>query len=660
MTQSFYVTTPIYYVNDRPHIGHVFTTVLADCVARYHRLLGERVFFLTGTDEHATKVVDAAKERGLSTQAWADQNAQAFRETFARLGFSHDDFIRTSEERHKTRVTAYVNALKASGDVYLGDYEGWYDAGQEEYVPEAKAKKLDYKSPINHKPLVRKSEKNYYFRLSRYADRLRELIESDTFHVRPAARKNEVLGRIGEGLEDVPISRTGVSGWGIPVPGDEAHTIYVWIDALLNYLTTVDTDERREAFWPPTVQYVGKDILWFHAVIWPALLLALHDTDFGWVELPGTLYAHSFWTSEGSKMSKSLGNFIDLEKLDGYVAEYGLDALRYFLITQGPTGTTDSDFSADRFRDVYNSDLANTLGNCLNRVVNMTQRYFDGALPAPGPEVDGAAEVRAAAEAATQDALAAFQDLRLEDAANHALGVVRVIDGFIERTQPFKLAKTESELPKVGTILGTAAEALRVASLLLWPLLPEKCAAIWERLGCDYAAQLEQGQGALVEWTRWGQLSPGTAIQGGGGLFPRKQAPKKQAQPKQQPKPKKPKKPKAAPVGPAPEIAFEDFTALDLRIATVKEAAVVPKADRLLELTLELADGETRTVLSGIRAWYQPEDLVGRQVVYLANLAPRKIRGVVSQGMVLAGNDVGDSAVLLRPEREVSPGSKVT
>ncbi|MEZ6189440.1 MAG: methionine--tRNA ligase [Planctomycetota bacterium] len=660
--ESFYVTTPIYYVNDRPHIGHVFTTVLADCVARHHRLLGERVFFLTGTDEHATKVVDAAKERGLTTQAWADQNAKAFRDTFERLGFTHDDFIRTSEERHKSRVTAYVKTLLDSGDVYLGDYEGWYDAGQEEYVPEAKAKKLDYTSPINKKPLVRKSEKNYYFRLSRYAEQLQQLIQDDVFHVRPEARKNEVLGRIAEGLEDVPISRTGVAGWGITVPGDDAHTIYVWIDALLNYLTTVDTDERR-ALWPATVQYVGKDILWFHAVIWPALLLALGQHEaYAWVELPGTLYAHSFWTSEGAKMSKSLGNFIDLERLDGYVADYGLDALRWFLITQGPTGTTDSDFSADRFREVYNADLANTLGNCLNRVVNMTQRYFGGHLPAPGPEVEGAQAVRETTEAAVKAALAAFQDLRLDEAASQGLGVVRAIDGFIERTQPFKLAKDEAQRPAVGTILGTCAEALRVASLLLWPLLPEKCAAIWERLGCaHYAEQLAAGEGQLQAWSAWGQLKPGTPISGGEGLFPRKQPPKEAPAPKPAAKAKpKAKKEKAPPPGPAAEVAFEDFAALDLRIATVKAASAVEKADRLLQLTLELADGETRTVLSGIRAWYEPEALVGRQVVYLANLAPRKIRGVLSQGMVLAGNDVGDAAVLLRAEREVAPGSKVS
>jgi methionyl-tRNA synthetase len=326
---KFYVSTPIYYVNDRPHIGHVYTTTMADILARYHRLCGDDVFFLTGTDEHAAKVVDSAAERGLTAQQWADQNAQAFQETFAKLGIANDDFIRTSQPRHKEKVQQYVGELLKTGDVYLGEYEGWYDAGQEEYLPENKAKEYEYKSPFNGKPLVRKTEKNYFFKLSKYADALLQKMNDEPHFVQPDVRRNEVVNRIREGLNDVPISRMGGGDWGIKVPGDDQHTIYVWIDALINYLSTVDTPERSQ-YWPADVHLIAKDILWFHAVIWPAMLLALKRP------LPKQVYAHSFWISEGQKMSKSLGNFVDLEKIDRHVAEFGLDAFRYYLAAYGP------------------------------------------------------------------------------------------------------------------------------------------------------------------------------------------------------------------------------------------------------------------------------------------------------------------------------------
>ncbi|MGE0706787.1 MAG: methionine--tRNA ligase [Planctomycetota bacterium] len=677
MTHTFYVTTPIYYVNDRPHIGHVYTTTLADVLARHHRLRGEPAFFLTGTDEHATKVVDSAREHGVTTQEWADKNAQAFRDAFTEFGIDNDDFIRTTEERHKSRVLAYVGALLQSGDVYLGEYEGWYDAGQEEYVPDKKAKDQDFKSAINKKPLVRKKERNYFFKLTAYAEELIGRIERDEFRVVPEARKNEILARLrgtaDDPLRDVVISRTGVTGWGIGVPGDPEHTIYVWIDALLNYLTTVDTPERRAAgCWPADVQFVGKDILWFHAGIWPALLLALQKVEgYGWVELPRVLYAHSFWTSEGQKMSKSLGNFVDLEKLREYASAFGLDALRYFLLTQGPLGTTDGDFSHERFVDVYNAHLANTLGNCVSRVATMTQRTFGGKLPAPGPEVEGAPELRAAAARAVEAVRVAVDEVALDDAVEAALALVREVDGFIERTQPFKLAKDEARRPEVATVLYHCAEALRIASLLLWPVLPGKVSELWAALGqgAYTAALADRGGGKLDEWSAWGGLAEGTAIEKA-ALFPRYQPPKVEGAPPKakEPKAKEPNEPKAKEPKPAPapapgpkaEISYEEFAALDLRVARVLEAAAVPKADKLLQLTLQLADGETRTVLSGIRAWYEPEALVGRQVIYLANLAPRKIRGVVSQGMVLAANDADGSAVLLQAERGVPDGSKVS
>ncbi|MBW2372851.1 MAG: methionine--tRNA ligase [Deltaproteobacteria bacterium] len=515
----FYITTPIYYVNDEPHIGHVFSTTLVDVAARAHRLLGDEVFFLTGTDEHASKVSDAATERGITAIEWADINAGRFRETFDQYSLTYDDFIRTTQERHKAPVTRWMQQLLDAGDLYLGDYEGWYDAGEEEYVPDSRAEEYDYKSPISGRPLARRTESNYFFRLSAYGDFLLELLEQRPGFVQPDARRNEVIGRIRQGLLDVPASRTGSGEWGIPFPGDPDHTVYVWIDALFNYLSAVDTDERRH-LWPADVHLIGKDILWFHAVIWPAVLEALSKCPGNdWIALPGRIHAHGFWISEGQKMSKSLGNFIDLQTLDGYVERFGLDALRWFLVTQGPLGANDSDFADARFTEIYNADLANTLGNCISRVTNMTGRYLDGRAAAPGPHpAEGELEQAAAqAVASFRESLAGFA---LADCAQAGLELVRRVDGVIEQTKPFQLAKQEDKRPEVGAILYDCAEALRIASILLWPVLPGRVEAFWERIGADYAAPLRQ-RGDLEAWTRWGGLQAQTSLTKGDALFPR-------------------------------------------------------------------------------------------------------------------------------------------
>jgi methionyl-tRNA synthetase len=515
----FYITTPIYYVNDEPHIGHVFSTTLVDVAARAHRLLGDEVFFLTGTDEHASKVSDAATERGISAQEWSDINAGRFRETFDQYQLSYDDFIRTTQERHTAPVQNWMQQLLDAGDLYLGDYEGWYDAGEEEYVPDSRAEEYDFKSPISGRPLVRRAERNYFFRLSAYQDFLLNLLEERPDFVQPDARRNEVIGRIRQGLLDVPASRTGAGEWGIPFPGDPEHTVYVWIDALFNYLSAVDTDERRH-LWPADVHLIGKDILWFHAVIWPAVLEALGKCPGNdWIELPGRVHAHGFWISEGQKMSKSLGNFIDLETLDRYVERFGLDALRWFLVTQGPLGANDSDFAEARFTEIYNADLANTLGNCISRVTNMTGRYLDGRAAGPGPHRAAGQLEQAAAEAVEtfRRSLAGFA---LADCAQAGMELVRRVDGVIEQTKPFQLAKQKDELPEVGGILYDCAEALRIASILLWPVLPGRVEAFWERIGADYAAPLRR-RGDLESWTRWGGLAAGAALAKGDALFPR-------------------------------------------------------------------------------------------------------------------------------------------
>ena len=383
MSNRFSISTPIYYVNDRPHIGHIYSTLIADVVARHHRQRGDEVFFLTGTDEHAPKVAESAREHGVEPLAWADRNATTFEQTFAAFGISNDDFIRTTQSRHVECVREYLQALLASGDVYQGRYDGWYDPGQEEYVPESRAARLDFRSPISGKPLVRRQEENYFFRLSAYADDLLRLLDERPEFVQPIARRNEVVARIREGLHDIPISRAGVD-WGIKVPGDEQHTVYVWIDALFNYVSAVDTPERRH-LWPADVHLIAKDILWFHAVIWPAFLIALQrQPGYEWVALPRQVYAHSFWVSDGRKMGRSLGNFVDLERLARCQELVGLDGLRYFLAKEGPLDISDRDFTEARIASVYNAELANLFGNLVQRAGSLVARYAGGIVPTPG------------------------------------------------------------------------------------------------------------------------------------------------------------------------------------------------------------------------------------------------------------------------------------
>ncbi len=514
---TFYITTPIYYVNGEPHIGHVFTTLVADVVARTQRMRGLDVMFATGTDEHAGKVVEAAEELGETAQSLADRNAAAFRDTFERLGSTHDDFIRTTQDRHKRTVRKLVADLAATGDVYLGEYEGWYDASQEEYVPENRAREHEYRSPVTGRELVRRKEENYFFRLSAYEDALLAHIQAHPEFIQPPARRNEVLGRIRDGLNDVPITRSGGGDWGVRFPGDEDHLIYVWIDALINYISLIDDPDRRR-FWPADVHLIAKDILWFHAVIWPAMLMAAGKTPGNeWLGLPRTVYAHSFFISEGQKMSKSLGNFVDLEKIDGFVQTFGLDALRWFLATQGPIGTVDSDISEARLIEVCNADLANTVGNCWNRIVNMTQRYLEGRLREVVTDGPMRTRVEAVLAGPATDAL----PLGLDD-LSRGLALVREIDGFIEETQPFRVAKDPARAAEVASILYQCAETFRIASLWLWPALPGKMQEVWERAGLDYGATLaDGGRGKRDAWSAWGGLAAGSELAKGPPLFPR-------------------------------------------------------------------------------------------------------------------------------------------
>jgi len=552
MTAPYYITTPIYYVNDRPHIGHCYTTVIADILARFQRLsrgtppvhgagvaggpatpIGPAdVFLLTGTDEHADKVVTSAAANGHTPQDWCDRNAQAFRDAFAFFNVSNDDFIRTTEARHKNKVPGYISRLIASGDIYKGAFTGWYDESAEEYIPENTAREQDFKAKIGGKPLVKRTEDCYFFRLGKYQTALFNLISSNASFVQPDARRQEVLGRLRPPavLNDVPVSRPvtddPATRWGIRIPGDDAHRVYVWIDALFNYLSVVDTPERR-SLWPASVHVIGKDILWFHAVIWPALLLALGE------KLPHAIYGHGWWVSEGQKMSKSLGNFIDLERLRAYADRYSLDAVRWYLATQGPMGGTDADFSHAKFVEVYNAELANGIGNCASRVANMIEKYFGGEIPDPAGaltheviETDGVHRTfdwPALCEQTSGQVRAALESLDLSTALGHGVNLVRQVDVFINLTRPFSIAKLvekgEASREGLGQVLYQCAEAIRIASVLMSTAMPVKMTQLWQTWNC-----VPPAGATLAELCAFGgahALRPGQRIAKGDNLFTR-------------------------------------------------------------------------------------------------------------------------------------------
>ncbi|MFT3683519.1 MAG: methionine--tRNA ligase [Phycisphaerales bacterium] len=444
-----YLTTPIYYVNDRPHIGHCYTTGVADVAARFQRLLGNEVYFLTGTDEHADKVIAKAVEHKMTEQQWVDQCAGEFKKAFELLGYSHDVFYRTSEEHHKTLAQKYITKLLEKGDIYLGDYVGWYDASQDEYLTETVAKESNYNSPVTGRPLEKRTEKNYFFRLSKYEQPLMDYVSSHPDFVMPSERRNEVIGRLKGGLQDTPVSRLikpGESTWGVLMPNDPGHRVHVWIEALCNYLTAVDTPDKRR-FWPATCHFMAKDIVWFHAVIWPAMLMALNEP------LPQHVYAHAYWVREGVKMSKTLGNFVDIDVIRAYCNAFGRDAFRYYLVTQGPQNATDANFAHAKFVETFNAELSNGIGNCASRVGNMADLYFGGKVPDPkgvSKLIDGY-DWPSLTAAAVQSASAKANAWDLIGATAEAIALVRAVDAYINTTKPFGLAKNSTPNPACAT-----------------------------------------------------------------------------------------------------------------------------------------------------------------------------------------------------------------
>ena len=516
MSATYYVTTPIYYVNDVPHIGHSYTTIAADVLARFFRADGRDVRFLTGTDEHGIKIVKAAAEKGLTPHQLADDVVTHFQSLWVDLNISNDDFIRTTEDRHENRVRHLVQALVDRDEIYLGSYEGWYDEGQEEYVTESTARDNEYTSEINGKPLVRYSESNWFFRLTKWAPALIEYIEANPTFVQPAARRNEVLSKLTQGVDDLCISRNKEKlPWGIEMPNDPDHVVYVWIDALSNYYTALGLPEIGDAhdgqaqrYWPCDVHLIGKDILWFHAVYWPCMLMALE------IPLPKCVFAHGWWTSEGQKMSKTLGNFISRESIAEICAEYSRDVYRWFLL-RAVTFGADGDFSHEQFQARYNADLANNVGNLLSRTVKMIGKYFGGEVPAAGDTGEVEQPVFAAAAELHASAVEAMEACAFHVYLDKIFALATATNQYIEQTEPFKL-KEPSQRERLGTILYTCAEAVRLVLVYLRPIMPETADRGLAQLGESC------GQTPLAAAGQWGVLEAGARIEQSEGLFPRK------------------------------------------------------------------------------------------------------------------------------------------
>jgi len=670
MDKTFYITTPIYYVNGVPHVGSATTTLLCDALAQFHRLRGERVFFLTGTDEHAQKVADAAAKEGMDTQAFADRVSQRFRDCWDYLNVSNDDFIRTSEPRHKAVVAEVFRRLQAQGDIYAGKYEGWYSVADETFFRDAEVENGRAKESGAAVEWV--SEEVYYFRLSAYADHLREYIGSHPVFLQPDTRRNEVLAFIGGGLRDIAISRRN-TGWGIPVPGDESQVLYVWFDACINYLTATGWPHNAawNQVWPADVHLVGKEIyVRFHALLWPAMLLGLG------LALPKTVLGHGWWLIGGEKGSKSKGNIPtpqevvdDLVARSGATAEVAKDALRYYLL-RDISFTSDAEFSVENLVEKrYNPELCNKLGNLLNRTLKMLTQYAGGVIPdgAAARTADGA--LASFAREVTQDTERAMLALDPGGALAAVLKLVEAGNGDIDANAPWKRHKA-GDTQGVADALYAALEATRIISVLLTPLLPHVSGLI--------RAQLGLGNAPLADWaheTIWGGLPGGLKTEEAQPIFPRidtkKNAPPPADPPKKEPKPKMAETtPPPPPILGEPEkssapasstITIDDFAKVQLKIGEIKTAERIEGATKLLKLTVDIGEETPRQILAGIAESYAPEDLPGRKIVVVANLAPRKMRGLESQGMLMAATDAEGHAVLLHPADPdaVQPGAQV-
>lgn len=656
----YYITTPIYYVNDRPHIGHAYSTVLADVLARFHRQFGEETWFLTGVDEHGQKVQEAAAKRGLTPLEHCDEMQAHFRDLWPTLDVQNDDFIRTTEERHEIVVAEALQRLWDRGEIYRGEYEGFYSPRVEKFFTEEEL--VDGKCPETGGEVYRIKEANYFFRMGKYQQRLIRHLQDHPDFIRPESRLNEVLGFLGRPLQDLCISRPRSRlTWGIPLPFDGEYVTYVWFDALLNYCSAIglyQDPERFDRLWPAVTHLIGKDILTTHSVYWTTMLMALE------LPLPRRIIAHGWWLIDKTKMSKSLGNVVDPLSMKD---KYGTDSLRYFLMREMVVGL-DADFSESAFLKRHNYDLANDLGNLANRLVKFAERSMGGVVPEPG-EGSGTphdADLRAMAEALPVRVRELVGDLRVEQAVESTMALVRRVNRYVAETEPFKVVK--SDPARAGGAVWTALEGLRFALNCLWPVMPGKCADLLRAIGAGAPV-------ATLDALTWGGLKAGEKLALASAPFPRFDVPEFEAAPAAVAGAKGPAveaRPSQAPARaavsasaaqPALEgtgrIAFTDFAKVDLRVGTVLVAEAVTGSDKLLRLQVDVGEGEPRQIVAGIGKAYKPEDLAGKQLVIVANLEPRKVFGQLSNGMVLAASD-GSGPAVLAPVRQIPAGTKVS